>query len=104
MKKLFAVLLLLVSSVAFAQKEEKDPYMGVSKSQIMVWFGQPETKEVNRKGEVLTFLRDRKIGEGTNRKMPMPMKDERYSRRRIESYKFFFNRKDLVYAWKKDTL
>jgi len=106
MKELLTPLLLLASFVAFAQKRPKDPYIGQSKSQIVVWFGQPEKTDANAKGEVLSFRRLRKE-EWNKGEMPYPSAPEKRhvgSVKRIETYKFFFDKKDVVYSWKVDTL
>lgn len=101
------MLLLLASFPAFAQQGEKDPYVGLSKSQILIWFGQPETKESNSRGEVLTFERVRKF-EWNRRVMPTIERLEKFpgtgTVKRVESYQFFFDKKDAVYSWKIDTL
>jgi hypothetical protein len=107
MRKPITALLLLLSFAAFAQKEQKDPYTGVSKSQIAVWFGQPETRDSNAKGEILTFMRVRKASY--SHRIPIDPKSPdgpppNSPVNRIEAYKFFFDKKDLVYSWRVDTL
>jgi hypothetical protein len=107
MKWPFTALLLIASLTTFAQKAQNDPYIGKSKSQILVWFGQPEQTERFRKGEALTFRRVRKIE--WNRRSPLPEPgspayDRHHKAERLETYKFFFDKKDVVYSWKLDTL
>jgi hypothetical protein len=108
MKKPLTTLLLIASFTALAQKAKDDPYTGQSKTQIMQWFGKPETRDTAKSGEILTFRRVHKYGEGS-RPRPMPsgnsIEDERFGQvKRIERFTFSFNKKDLVRTWKIDTL
>lgn len=108
MKKPLTTLLLIASFTALAQKAQNDPYTGQSKTQIMQWFGKPETRDTTKRGEILTFRRVHKYGEGSRRRpMPSgdPVEDERFGKvKRIERFTFTFNKKDVVRSWKKDTL
>jgi hypothetical protein len=106
MKPTFIIVLLLVSIKSFAQQGRNDPYTGQSKTQIMQWFGQPETKDSNASRQILTYHRVYKFN---SEHLPMPTGnptiDENFGKvKRIERFTFTFNQKGVVRSWQIDTL
>lgn len=78
--------------------------MGQPKSQILVWFGQPEKSQSGKKGEVLTFRQVREI-RGNGRRRPMPTIEEKdFVYKIVEVYSFSFDKRNVVCSWKKEIL
>jgi hypothetical protein len=92
MKLFFTTALLIFLSLAcLAQQKEKDPFIGMDKSEVIKQFGQPTSIEHDKDGELLIYRRERNVGSVTGKTATVGQTD---------TYVFQIDKKDKVYAWK----
>ena len=91
MRVLYVLAFLLSSNCCLAQSQTKDPFIGLSKKEVVAKWGEPTTTRKDGKGgEILTYIRERQE-ISVSGKTGLIRKD---------SYIFFMDPSEKVTAWK----